>query len=122
MICHLRELVYEFEYLGTTQYDIEGNTSDTPSILLVDNEATVQMAKHYKVTSKNRHVARRWHFVQRGQEAKKFKVQWIPAKDQLADDGTKIQPASIAKTHMNRTILPVPDRVRGYVSNVVGNR
>ena len=63
MICHLRDLTYEFEHLGTPEYNIEGRTKEVPSVLLIDNQATVRMSKDYKVTSKNRHVGRCWHFV-----------------------------------------------------------
>ena len=86
MFFHLRELLYEFENLGKSDYDINGLHGQTPSIVLIDNQATVSMSKNYKVTAKNRHVGRCWHFVRRGVQAKLFKLQWIPAEDQLADD------------------------------------
>jgi hypothetical protein len=56
MISHLRELQYEFEFLGTKEYKIDGVFGDTQTIMLVDNQATVQMSKNYRVISKNRHV------------------------------------------------------------------
>ena len=63
MICHLRDLTYEFEYLGTPEYDIEGRTKEVSSVLLIYNQAIVRMSKNYEVTSKHRHVGRCWHFV-----------------------------------------------------------
>jgi hypothetical protein len=64
MISHLRELFYEFEFLGKSTYQIDGVFfGSTPTLMLIDNQATVQMSKNYRVTSKNRHVGRRWHFV-----------------------------------------------------------
>jgi hypothetical protein len=33
------------------------------TVLLIDNQAIVKMSINYKVTVKNRHVARKWHFV-----------------------------------------------------------
>ena len=122
MICHLRELLYEFDFLGTDEYKIDGIFGDTPTLMLIDNQATVKMSKNYKVTAKNRHIARRWHFVRRGVKANLFKLHWIPAEDQLADDMTKTQPSSVSFPHVLRTLLEVPDRVRGYKSNTVGNR
>ena len=122
MVCHLRELKYEFENLGSPNYKLDGMTSSSPSILLIDNQATVRMSKNYKITSKNRHVGRRWHFVRRGVKDKLFNLKWIPGCDQLADDCTKIQPASKAKQHFERTLIKVPDKVKGFRSDVVGNR
>ena len=121
MICHFRDLLYDLEYLGSNEYDNDGLYGTTPSILLVDNQATVQMAKNYRVTAKNRHIARRWHFVRQG-EGKLFTLSWIPGVDELADDMTKTQPAHKSKIHCDRTLIKLPDKVRGYRSNVVGNR
>jgi hypothetical protein len=122
MVCHLRELFYDFMNLGKSDYDRNGTFGKIPSILLIDNQATVQMSKNYRVTSKNRHVARRWHFVRRGVKAGLFTLNWIPASDQLADDLTKTQSSKISMTHIIRTLLKLPDKVRGFKSNVVGNR
>ena len=122
MICHLRDLTYEFEKLGTPEYNIEGRTKEVPSVLLIDNQATVRMSKNYKVTSKNRHVGRRWHFVRQGVKDKLFTLNWIPAEDQLADDCTKTQIAKKSKPHFERTLLKIQDYVKGFKSNTVGNR
>ena len=122
MVCHLRELMYDFLFLGTTTYDRSGTCGKTPSILLIDNTATVQMSKNYKVTAKNRHVGRRWHFVRRGVKDRLFELHWIPAKDQLADDLTKTQLSKVSMPHVLRTLLKLPNKVRGYKSDTVGNR
>ena len=122
MACHLRDLMYDFEFLGTEEFDIDGRTKSIPSVLLVDNQATVRMSKNYKVTGKNRHVGRRWHFVRRGVQDKLFELHWIPAEDQLADDCTKTQPAYKSQPHVERTLIKTPDMVKGFKSNVVGNR
>ena len=122
MLSHLRELKYDFEYLGTQAYDLEGTTESIPSIVLVDNQATVRMSKNYKVTGKNRHIGRRWHFVRQGVKNKLFNLVWIPGEDQLADECTKTQAASKSKPHFERTLIKVPEKVKGYKSNVVGNR
>ena len=122
MICHLRELLYDFIMKGRKEYDQQGTYGETPSILLIDNQATVSMSKNYKVTAKNRHVGRRWHFVRQGVKRDLFKLVWIPAIDQLADDVTKTQSSKISMTHVERTLIQLPDKVRGYKSNVIGNR
>ncbi len=123
MVCHLRDLMYEFEFLGTNDYDENnGKTKEPPTVLLIDNQATVAMSKNYKVTSKNRHVGRRWHFVRRGVQDKLFILKWIPGEDQLADDMTKTQVASKSEVHVNRTLMKVPEKVKGFKSSTIGNR
>ena len=57
MVYHLRELLYEFEFLGTKDYKIDGASGTPPTIMIIDNQATVTMSKNYKVTSKTRHIA-----------------------------------------------------------------
>ena len=59
MICHLRDLKYDFEKLGPSEYKLNGSTEELPSILLISNQLTVRMNKNYKVTKKNRHVGQR---------------------------------------------------------------
>ena len=122
MVCHLRDLKYDFEKLGTDEHNDEGSTGSVPSILLIDNQATIRMSKNYKVTGKNRHIGRRWHFVRRGVKDNLFNLVWIPGQDQLADDCTKSQVASKSRPHFDRTLIKVPDKVKGFRSNVVGNR
>jgi hypothetical protein len=122
MISHLRELFYEFEFLGKSTYQIDGVFGSTPTLMLIDNQATIQMSKNYRVTSKNRHVGRRWHFVRRGVQSKIFTLKWIPAIDQLADDLTKSQASKISNSHFIRTLIRIPDHVKGFSSNTIGNR
>jgi hypothetical protein len=122
LVCHLRDLLYDFEYLGTSTYDVNGTTESVPTVLLVDNQAMVRMGKNYKVTAKNRHISRRWHFVRRGVRDKLFALHWIPGEDQLADDMTKTQLASKSQPHVDPTLITIPDKVKGFKGNVVGNR
>ena len=122
MLCHLRDLQYDFKYLGTEEYDVDGKVASIPAIILVDNQATVKMSKNYKVTPKNRHIARRWHFVRRGVKDNLFSLRWVPGEDQLADDCTKTQVASKSFPHFSRTLIPIPNKVKGFRSNTVGNR
>ena len=123
MIYHLRELLYEFEHLGGRKdYNINGLYGEAPSLIMIDNQATVAVSKNYKITAKNRDIGRHWHFVRRGVQAKLSKLQWIPAEGQLADDLTKTQTSITSLSHMNRTLVKIPDKVRGYKSSMVGNR
>mgnify|MGYP003331285400 CR=1 FL=1 len=80
------------------------------------------MSRNYKVTAKNQHIARRWHFVWRGARDKLFALHWIPAEDQLADDCTKTQDSKKSHPHFERTLIKVPDKVKGFKSTTIGNR
>jgi hypothetical protein len=53
MISQLQELMYAFEFIGTNEYVIDGVFGDIPTIMLVDNQAMVQMSKNYHLTLKN---------------------------------------------------------------------
>ena len=123
IICHLRDLLYEFKYLGTKDHAIDGSLKEIPSLLLIDNQVTVRMSKNYQVSAKTRHIARRWHFVRAGVQNKLFKLHWIPGEDQLADDCTKTQGATKSLPSFERTLIEIPeDEVFGFKSDTVGNR
>ena len=106
---HLRMLLYDFENLGKENYNPEGTHEEKPNILLVDNKATVSISKNYKPTKKNRHIARRFHYVREGERSGEHKLEWIPAEDQLADDLTKTKTSIISKPHVERTLVKVPE-------------
>ena len=88
-LAHHRELTYDLEYMGTKEYDPEQVHGEVPSWILVDNQSTVARSKNYKVSKKNRHIARRYHYVKQGVQNGDHEVEWIPSDDQLADDMTK---------------------------------
>ena len=46
MLCHLRDLQYEFACLGNNDYDVNGSTASVPAIILIDNQATVRISKN----------------------------------------------------------------------------
>ena len=122
MMCHIRDLCYDLEFLGTPNFNDTELYGAPPSLLLVDNSATVQMSKNYKVSRKNRHIARCWHLVRRGVKDGLFTLKWIPGEDQLADDMTKSQLPAKSLPHFLRTQIKIPDAVKGYRSNTIGNR
>jgi hypothetical protein len=123
IVCHLRDLMYELKALGTHDYNKKKKDKKLPlTVLLIDNQATLMISKNYKVTVKNRHVVRQWHFVGCGVKDKLFILKWIPGEDQLADDMTKTQLASKSKLHFERTLMKIPDKVKGFKSNMIGNR
>ena len=119
---HHRELTYDLEYMGTKKYDPKQVHREVTSLILVDNQAKVAMSKNYKVSKKNRHVARRYHYVTQGVKTKDHEVEWIPSDDQLADDMTKTQEATKSLPHMKRRLVKIPDYVRRFSTSKVGNR
>ena len=51
---HIRMLLYDMTYLGTKQWHESTQRLPTiPSILMIDNEATVQIARNGKLTRKH---------------------------------------------------------------------
>ncbi|KAI2496547.1 hypothetical protein MHU86_17939 [Fragilaria crotonensis] len=53
---HIRMLLYDMLYLGTKQWrESTQRLPSIPAILMIDNEATVQIAKNGKLTRKTRH-------------------------------------------------------------------
>ena len=48
------------------------------------------MAKRNKDTARNRHEARRFHYVRQGTTLNEHKFHWISTKHQLADVLTKV--------------------------------
>jgi hypothetical protein len=119
---HFRELIYDLKYLGTKEFDSNQVHGEIPSLILVDNQATVAMGKNYKVTKKNRHIARRYHYVKQGVKTGDHTLEWIKNDDMLADDLTKTQDAHKSLPHMERTLVKIPDYVKGYKSKQIGNR
>ena len=85
---HIRMLTYDLRNLGSTTYD-PNKPECEPSRIIIDNEAAIAMAKCNKDTAGNRHVARRYHYVQQGTTLKEHKFEWISTKYQLADPLTK---------------------------------
>ena len=61
-----------------------------PAKIIIDNEAAISMAKCIKDTTRNRHVARRFHYVRQCTAVKEHKFHWISTKHQLADVLTKV--------------------------------
>ena len=121
-LAHHRELTYDLENMGTKEYDPEQVHGEVPSLILVDNQATVAMSNNYKVSKKNRHIARRYHYVKQGVKTKDHEVEWITSDDQLADDMTKTQESSKSLPHMKRTLVKIPDYDRGFSTSKVENR
>ena len=109
---HIRMLLYDMTYLGTKQWRESSQRLPTiPSVLMIDNEATVQIAKNGKLTCKTRHIERRFHFVRQGQQDGTHQLYWIPCDSQLADILTKTQTSSKIDPHLNNIFCTLPDHL-----------
>ncbi|KAI2495636.1 hypothetical protein MHU86_18865 [Fragilaria crotonensis] len=109
---HIRMLLYDMTYLGTKQWRESSQRLPTiPSVLMIDNEATVQIAKNGKLTRKTRHIERRFHFVRQGQQDGTHQLYWIPCDSQLADILTKTQTSSKIDPHLNKIFCTLPDHL-----------
>ena len=116
-LAHIRMLIYDLEKMGKPDYDIQGTDKETPSVVLIDNQATVSIAKSKKMTSKNRHIRRREHYVRQGQEQGEHSVHWLPAENQLADIMTKTQDSKKFLPLFTKIFTKIPDCVEGTKGN-----
>jgi hypothetical protein len=106
---HLRMLLYDYKYLGTKHYNkVHQMLHIAPSILMVDNQAAVQMGMNDKQTKLTRHIARRFHYVREGVKSGIHKLYWIPKDHQLADILTKTQAATLINPHLHRAMFRLP--------------
>jgi hypothetical protein len=106
---HVRMILYDHKYLGTKRYDVMKQVLDmAPSILMVDNQAAVQMSMNDKLTKLTRHIARRFHYVREGVKAGSHKIYWIPKEYQLSDILTKTQSASISNPLRDQALFRLP--------------
>ena len=116
-LAHLRMLVYDIENMGSPNFDTKERDPETPTVALNDKQATVSMAKSKKVTSKNRHIRRREHYVRQGQERGEHNLNWLPAEFQLADIMTKTQDSKIYLPLFTKVFTKIPNCVEGTKSN-----
>ena len=82
-LAHFRMLILEL-----LNEDPEIIPEKAPLIVL-DSKSTMCMAKNGKNTKYTRHIARRMHFVRKGEKFKMHKIDWCEGGLQLADIGTK---------------------------------
>jgi len=109
---HIRVLLYDMLYLGTKQWrESTQRLPSIPAILMIDNEATVQIAKNGKLTRKTRHIERRFHFVRQGQQDGIHQLHWIPCDSQLADILTKTQHSGKIDPHLTKIFCVLPDHM-----------
>ena len=109
---HIRMLLYDMMFLGTKHWRESIQRLPTiPTVLMVDNDATVQIAKNGRLTRKTRHIERRFHFVRQGQQEGTHQLHWIPCTYQLADVLTKTQPASKIDPHLSKIFCILPNHL-----------
>jgi hypothetical protein len=86
-------------------------SSNHPSILMIDNEATVQIARNGKLTQETHHIEQRFHYLHQGQQDGTHQLHWIPCESQLADFLTKTQVSSKIDLHINKVLCTLPDHM-----------
>jgi hypothetical protein len=106
---HVRMILYDYKYLGTKEYsDADQMTSIAPSILMVDNQAAVQMGMNDRLTKLTRHISRRFHYVREGIKRGLHKLYWISKDHQLSDILTKTQAATLINPLLERAMFRLP--------------
>jgi len=108
-VAHIRMLLYDMLYLGTPDWsEADQQLPQTPTIIMVDNEATVTIARNGRLTRKNRHVERRFHYVKQGQAVRAHELHWIPGEAMVSDILTKTQDASKIDPQIERMFIVLP--------------
>jgi hypothetical protein len=106
---HVRMLLYDYKHLGTERYSKVDQMLDiAPSVLMVDNQAAVQMGMNDKLTKLTRHISRRFHYVREGIKQGLHKLYWISKEHQLSDILTKTQSSTIINPLLNRAMFRLP--------------
>jgi hypothetical protein len=109
---HIRMIIYDLLYLGTPEWKQHSQIlSQTPTVLMTDNAATVQIAKNGRLTRKTRHIERRFHFVKEGQQNGLHSLHWLPGTQMLADIMTKTQPAYKIDPHLPSCLSQLPSHM-----------
>jgi hypothetical protein len=118
-------ILYDHKYLGTKKYSVVDQVLDiAPSILMVDNQAAVQMGMNDKLTKLTRHIARRFHYVREGVKSGAHKLYWIPKEYQLSDILTKTQASNVANPLRDQAMFRLPQFLANpsYAQVVSGRR
>ena len=82
-------LMYDLNFVYSEGYDGD-NMAYEPTKIIIDNEVAISMAKFNKYTSRNRPVARGFHFMRQDLALNEHKFHWISTKYQLEDGLTKV--------------------------------
>jgi hypothetical protein len=107
---HICMLLYDMTYLGTKQWRKSTQRLPTiPSILMIDNEATVQIPRNGKLTRKTCHIEQCFHYVCQGQQEGTHQLHWIPCESQFADILTKTQVSAKIDLHIDKVFCTLPD-------------
>ena len=111
-VAHLRMLLYDMMHLGTDRWsEIDQKLPQVPVIIMVDNEATVKIARNGRLTRKTRHVERRFHYVKQGQATRAHELHWIPGEAMVSDILTKAQEASKIDPQIERMFIVLPEHM-----------
>jgi hypothetical protein len=78
---------------------------------MIDNEATVQIARNGKLTWKTCHIKRRFNYVRQGQQDGTHQLNWIPCESQFADILTKTQVFSKIDLHIDKVRCTLPEHM-----------
>jgi hypothetical protein len=109
---HIHMLLYNMTYLGTKQWRESIQPLPTiPSILMIDNKATVQIACNGKLSQQTYHIEQCFHFIRQGQKDSTHQLHWIPCKSQLENILTKTQVSSKIDLHIDKVLCTLPDHM-----------
>ena len=109
---HICMQLYNMIYLGTKQrHESKQHLPTVPSILMIDNKATVQIACNGKLTRKTRHIKQCFHYICQGQQDQTHQLHRILSESQIADILTKTQVSSKIDIHIDTAVCTLPDHM-----------
>ena len=80
-------------WIRTFLMEMFGSTFDVPggpgSLILVDNQSAMALAKNSTFHDRTKHIAVRHHFIRDEIEERRIRVEYVPTGDQVADVLTK---------------------------------
>jgi hypothetical protein len=106
---HIWMLLYDYKHLGKKWYNKVNQMLDiAPSVLMVNNQAAVQMGMNDWLTKLMRHILRHFHYMCKGTKQGLHKLYWISKEHQLSNILTKTQSATIINPLLNQAMFCLP--------------
>ena len=103
-ICHAMQ---EGLYLRMLQQEMGANPENGGTLLLVDNQSSIKLAKNPVFHKRSKHIAIRFHFIREKVESEEFNLEFVRTLAMAADQLTK---------HVGVRVLEIGKELMGMTS------
>ena len=103
-ICHAMQ---EGLYLRMLQQEMGANPEKGGTLLLIDNQLSIKMAKYPVFHKRSKHIAIRFHFIREKVESEEFNLEFVRTLAMAADPLTK---------HVGVKVLEIEKKLMGEIS------